>query len=135
MVLDPRYKLDYVGFFFESIHDNRIIKVLVDGIIEDYLMCLYNCYKSQVDGFAFNNDLSDQGVVCEEVESSDSLRLLSSRTTMETDAGCRVLSRYKRRQGQNTLELRNDVDRYLSDPCEELNDQFDVLDLVKIKRR
>ena len=46
---------------------------------------------------------------------------------VETDAGFRVLSRYKRRrQEQNTLELRNDVDRYLSDPCEELNDQFDL---------
>ncbi|KAA0049643.1 ty3-gypsy retrotransposon protein [Cucumis melo var. makuwa] len=52
---------------------------------------------------------------------------------METDASCKVLSRYKRRrQEQNTLELRNDVDRYLSDSCEELNDQFDVLTWWKL---
>ena len=132
VVLDPRYKLDYVGFCFESIHDDVMVKVLVDEI-EAYLMRLYNCYKSQVDGSAFRNDLSGQDIVCEKVESSDSLRLLSSGTMVETDAGCRVLSRYKRRgQEQNTLELRNDVDRYLSDPCEELNDHFDVLTWWKL---
>ncbi|KAA0065439.1 zinc finger BED domain-containing protein RICESLEEPER 2-like [Cucumis melo var. makuwa] len=132
VVLDPRYKLDYVGFCFGSIHDDATVKVLVDGI-QAYLMRLYNCYKSQNGDFAFRNDLSGQAVVCEQVESSDSLKVLSSGTTMETDASCRVLSRYKRRrQEQNTLELRNDVDRYLSDPCEELNDQFDVLTWWKL---
>ena len=55
VVLDPRYKLDYVAFCFKSVHDNAMVKVLVDRI-EVYLMCLYNCYKSQVDGF--HNDLS-----------------------------------------------------------------------------
>ncbi|KAE8648396.1 hypothetical protein Csa_008568 [Cucumis sativus] len=96
-------------------------------------MRLYNFYKSQVDDSVFRNDLRGQDVVCEQVESSDNLRLLSSRATVETDACCRVLSRYKRkRQVQNTLELRNDVDRYLSDPCEELNDQFDVLTWWKL---
>ncbi|KAA0058814.1 zinc finger BED domain-containing protein RICESLEEPER 3-like [Cucumis melo var. makuwa] len=132
VVLNPRYELDYVGFCFGSIHDDATVKVLVDGI-QAYLMRLYNCYKTQIDGFAFRNDLSGQAVVCEQVESSDSLKVLSSGTTMETDASCRVLSRYKRRrQEQNTLELRNDVDRYLSDPCEELNDQFDVLTWWKL---
>ena len=39
-----------------------------------------------------------------------------------------VLSRYKRRrEEQHSLELKNDVDRYLSDPSEELDDNFDVL--------
>ena len=119
--------MDYVGFCFESIHDDVMVKVLVDEI-EAYLMWLYNCYKSQVDGSTFHNDLNGQDV-CEQVEWSDSLRLLLSlKTTVETGAGCKVLSRYKRRrQEQNTLELRNDVDLYLSNPCEELNDQFDVL--------
>ena len=99
---------------------------LLMGLKPIWYVC--NCYKSQVDGFAFRNDLSGQDVVCEQVESSDSLRLLSLETTMETYVSCRVLSRYKRRrQVQNTLELRNDVDRYLSDLCEVLNDQFDVL--------
>ncbi|KAA0039559.1 zinc finger BED domain-containing protein RICESLEEPER 2-like [Cucumis melo var. makuwa] len=117
---------------YDNVHDDVMVKVLVDEI-EAYLMRLYNCYKSQVDGFAFRNDLSGQDVVCEQVESSDSLRLLSSGTTVETNASCRVSSRYKRRrQEQNTLELRNNVDRYLSDPCEELNDQFDVLTWWKL---
>ena len=76
--------------------------------------------------------MSGQDLVCEQVESSDSLRLLSSGTTVETDV-CRVLSRYKRRrQEQNTLELRYGVDRYLSDHCEELNNQFDVLTWWKL---
>ena len=39
-----------------------------------------------------------------------------------------VLSRYKRRrEEQHSLELKNDVDWYLSDPSEELDDNFDVL--------
>uniref|UniRef100_A0A9I9EGA5 Uncharacterized protein n=1 Tax=Cucumis melo TaxID=3656 RepID=A0A9I9EGA5_CUCME len=79
------------------IHDDVMVKVLVDEI-EAYLMHLYNCYKSQVDDFAFHNDLSDQDVVYEEVESSNSLRLLSSGVTMETNESCRVLSCYKRRR-------------------------------------
>ena len=40
VVLDPRYKLDYVGFCFESIHDDVMVKVLVDEI-EAYLMRFY----------------------------------------------------------------------------------------------
>ena len=77
--------------------------------------------------------MSGQDFVYVQVESSDSLRLLNLRTAVETDSGCSVLSRYKRRrQEQNTLELRNDVDQYLSDPCEELNDQFDVLTWWKL---
>ena len=69
-----------------------MVNVLVDEI-ETYLMRLYKCYK-----FAFRNDLSGQDVVCEQAESSDSLRLLSSGTMVETDASCRVLSCYKRRR-------------------------------------
>ncbi|KAL4016504.1 hypothetical protein IC575_024156 [Cucumis melo] len=45
VVLDPRYKLDYVGFCIESVHDDAMVKVLVDEI-EAYLMRLYNYYKS-----------------------------------------------------------------------------------------
>ncbi|KAA0057144.1 zinc finger BED domain-containing protein RICESLEEPER 2-like [Cucumis melo var. makuwa] len=109
-------ELDYQDYFAEDEHGNKRIK-------------------PPNDGFAFHNDLSGQDVVREQVESSDSLRLLSSGTTVETNASYRVLSCYKkRRQEQNTLELRNDVDRYLSDPCEELNDQFDVLTWWKLNK-
>ena len=79
--------------------------------------------------------MSGQGVVCEQVESTNSLRLSSSGTTVETDVSCRVLSRYYkiiRRQEQKTLKLRNGVDRYLFGPCEELNDLFDVLTWWKL---
>ena len=61
VLFDHWYKLDYVSFCF-IVHNDTMIKVLVDGI-EAYLMCLYNCYRSQVDGF--HNDLSAQGVICE----------------------------------------------------------------------
>ena len=37
VMLNPRYKLDYVGFCFESINDDVMVKVLVDEI-EAYLM-------------------------------------------------------------------------------------------------
>jgi len=131
VVPDPRYKLDYLGFCFESVYDDVMAKALVDGI-EAYLMRLYNFYKSQVDGFD-GGDLSAQSCVYEQVESSDSSRLLSSGIIVETDPSGRVLSRYKRRREErNTLELRNDVDRYLSDPCEELSDHFDVLTWWKV---
>jgi len=50
VVPDPRYKLDYLGFCFESVYDDVMAKALVDGI-EAYLMRLSKFYKSQVDGF------------------------------------------------------------------------------------
>ena len=61
-------------------------------------------------------------------------RLTSKSMSMEMDTideenlsgSILVLSRYKRRrEEQNSLELKNDVDRYLSNPDEEL-DNFDV---------
>ena len=44
VVLDPRYKLDYISFCFFNIYENAMAKVMVDGI-KNYLICLYDYYK------------------------------------------------------------------------------------------
>ena len=120
VVLDPRYKLDYISFCFSNIYKDAIAKVMVEGI-KNYLIRLYGYYK-------FYDNAQDH-------HQSES-RLTSKSMSMEMDTideenlsgSILVLSRYKRRrEKQHSLELKNDVDRYLSDSSEELDDNFDVL--------
>ena len=120
VVLDPRYKLDYISFCFSNIYEDAMAKVMVDGI-KNYLIRLYDYYK-------FYDNAQDH-------HQSES-RLTSKSMSMDMDTideenfsgSISVLSRYKRRrEEQHSLELKNDVDRYLSDPSEELDDNFDVL--------
>ena len=120
VVLDPRYKLDYISFCFSNIYEDAMAKVMVDGI-KNYLIRLYDYYK-------FYDNAQDH-------HQSES-RLTSKSMSMDMDTideenfsgSILVLSRYKqRREEQHSLELKNDVDRYLSDPSEELDDNCDVL--------
>ena len=113
------YKLDYISFCFSNIYEDAMAKVIVDGI-KNYLIRLYGYYK-------FYDNAQDH-------HQSES-RLTSKSMSMEMDTideenlsgSILVLSRYKqRREEQHSLELKNDVDRYLSDPSKEL-DNFDVL--------
>ena len=114
------YKLDYISFCFSNIDEDAMVKVMVDDI-KNYLIRLYDYYK-------FYDNAQDH-------HQSES-RLTSKSMNMEMDTideenlsgSILVLSRYKqRREEQHSLELKNDVDQYLSDPNEELDDNFDVL--------
>ena len=44
VVLDPRYKLDYISFCFSNIYEDAMAKVMVDDI-NNYLIRLYDYYK------------------------------------------------------------------------------------------
>ena len=109
VVLDPRYEMDYMSFCFSNIYEDAMAKVMVDDI-KNYLIRLYDYYK-------FYDNAQDH----HQFES----RLTSKSMSMDMDTideenfsgSILVLSRYKRRrEEQNSLEFKNDVNQYLSDP-------------------
>ena len=103
VVFDPHYKLDYISFCFSNISEDAMAQVTVDSI-KNYLNRLYDYDK-------FYDNAQDH-------HQSES-RLTSKSMSMEIDTIDEVnlsglvlvLSRYKRRrEEQNSLELKNDVD-------------------------
>ena len=111
VVLDPRYKLDYISFCFSNIYEDAMAKVMVDDI-KNYLIGFYDYYK-------FYDNAQDHHQ-CESSLTSKSMSMEMDTINEENLSGSiLVLSRYKRRrEEQHSLELKNDVDQYLSDPSE-----------------
>ncbi|XP_074322707.1 zinc finger BED domain-containing protein RICESLEEPER 1-like [Apium graveolens] len=112
VVLDPRYKMKYLRYCFDSVYDSesaaRII-VKVEGILQ----CLFICYADGKEG-AHNKD----------VEGDSPPRVVPGKEIRRR----RLLETYMRQQQTDTAENKNDVDKYLSEePISPMTSSFDIL--------
>jgi len=115
-VLDPRLKLKYVKFCFDELYDYDKAQLLTKEV-KDHLVSLYEFYLKAdevVDDNRHKQDVND------------------AIDDMEIDVN--TLARFKRHlQEEESVENRNEVERYLVDGCEDPNDdKLDILGWWKI---
>ncbi|KAK3198394.1 hypothetical protein Dsin_021809 [Dipteronia sinensis] len=114
VVLDPRYKLQYVSYCFAVLYgvENRDS---MTANIKDALVELYECYSSLYGGGGGGIDRVDEIPSFSDVESDDSsvfdLSVAFSKTV----------------ERQDNVSGRNEVDRYLLEPVERKRSNFDIL--------
>ena len=122
VLLDPRYKLDYVSYLFEATCDNLHVQELTK-VVKDTLIRLYEFYAFNInEGTSNNSSMSRQTSVEEGEKVGDDYQGSKSQSR-------NMKSNYKvRRQEKDCLEIKSEVDIYLLDACKDIEDEsFDVL--------
>ncbi|XP_060673076.1 zinc finger BED domain-containing protein RICESLEEPER 1-like [Ziziphus jujuba] len=128
-VLDPRYKLDYVSFSYGMLYDNDESRVpkSTNGL-KKTLMRLYNWYNEKEMG-SNGSYQSSTGVE----SSRTSLDSNNSELEHVNYADQVWIAYLKKREQSQCKEVKNDVDRYLADPCEsDLIKDFDILNWWRV---
>ena len=119
IVLDPRYKLDYVTFCLGHLYGNDKGEEMTKGLKE--LLCLlYECYNGRN-----SNSIGTQ--------SSNDFQLLNGmnvdRDKHDGDFHFAMLQKFKKmRETKDCIDTKNEVDRYMLEPSEDpYNENFDIL--------
>ena len=111
-VLDPRFKLKYVKFCFGEVYDYHKAQDITTKV-KDHLVRLYEFYLSA-------NEVEDDNRHIHDVNDMD---------CNEIEVGDNTFARFKRHlQEEDNVENKNEVERYLNDGCEDLDD--DKLDIL-----
>ncbi|XP_021742409.1 zinc finger BED domain-containing protein RICESLEEPER 2-like isoform X2 [Chenopodium quinoa] len=111
VVLDPRYKLDYVEWMLIEIYDSKHAFVLVNNLKES-LNALYEEYHG-----------SSGDVIREEVSSSmDSSQFSPKQKKLQV-----LKSKYKKHKCEKDGEAKIELDNYLEEETEEECENFDIL--------
>ena len=119
IVLDPRYKLDYVIFCLGHLYGNDKGEEMTKGLKE--LLCrLYECYNGRN-----SNSIGTQ--------SSNDFQLLNGmnvdKDKHDGDFRFVMLQKFKKmRETKDCIDTKNEVDRYMLEPSEDpYNENFDIL--------
>ena len=116
-VLDPRYKLDYVEHCFGFIyHDDEIASNMTKSL-ETNLMCIYDWYMSC-------EVTSKSSQLSTDVDSKTSTSSIGSSSISTSSATSSLILGFKKKQAtEDCVEIKNDVQRYLLKPCEDIEDE------------
>ncbi|XP_060672818.1 zinc finger BED domain-containing protein RICESLEEPER 2-like [Ziziphus jujuba] len=122
-VLHPRYKLDYVEYCFGDIYAEDVAGLIAKNL-KEILMSLYDWYKASEVILDGNQSSKDK-----ELESC-----VTNKKNSEVDINLLRISKFKRKKAaKESIEIKNDVDRYLLDPCEDISKKdFDVLNWWRV---
>ena len=128
VVLDPRYKLSFVKFCFEELYDENIVCELIK-VIKGLLSSLYDFYTNnnpRCDGGSQNQSVNAVIFPSELEKKSDIIDYRLAKVAK--------LSKWKKKQlEEDGVELKNEVDKYLLDDCENcFDDSFDLLNWWKV---
>uniref|UniRef100_A0A803N116 hAT-like transposase RNase-H fold domain-containing protein n=1 Tax=Chenopodium quinoa TaxID=63459 RepID=A0A803N116_CHEQI len=110
VVLDPRYKLDYVEWMITEIYNFMLASVLVNNLKET-LNALYKEYRVS----------SSSDVIKEEVSSSkDNSQVSPKHKKIE-------VLKYKKHKCEKDGDAKIELDKYLDEDTEEESENFDIL--------
>ena len=122
-VLDPRYKLEYVRHSFEMFHDVTESAKLVKKV-ESTFRKIFDHYNEHF----FGGKRATNSEVASEPNDGD-----SSAASLSSQPG-KVMSKFlSKRRNKDGGRLKNEVDKYLEEPCEEFyGARFDILEWWKL---
>jgi hypothetical protein len=115
-VLDPRLKLKYMKFCFDELYDYDKAQLLTKEV-KDHFVSLYEFYLKANEVVDDNRHKQDVNDAIDDIE-----------------VDVNTLARFKKHlQEEESVENRNEVERYLVDGCEDPNDdKLDILGWWKI---
>ncbi|XP_041017905.1 zinc finger BED domain-containing protein RICESLEEPER 2-like [Juglans microcarpa x Juglans regia] len=129
LVFDPRYKLRGLTYIFEGIYEDNSSKVfmLVDWV-QDALTRLYDSY--------CENDESNVGIQDQTISQSSERGAGSTSSTVGVGQGdfkSLIHAQIKKcLESDNSLATKSELERYLSEKCEEDDVKFDLLTWWKV---
>ncbi|KAH9698484.1 hypothetical protein KPL71_024023 [Citrus sinensis] len=120
VILDPRYKLKYVTFFFEDIFVIDEVEKKSEEV-KNLLIRLYEYYKdldTKIGGCGSSSGVGKSSIV--------DGRKFDKKVGFSK---LLVVAKFKQRIGKDDcVEMKNKVERYLLEPCEHVNDDdFEIL--------
>ena len=120
VVLDPRYKMDYLTYCFSIVYDSSISEKLAKNV-KDTMYQLHEVYSR------------DKGESVANASSGEAATTSTTKAKTEVKGkGCLWSSFVRKMKEKNVNEYKNDVDRYLTNPIEDPTwSNFDVLDWWK----
>lgn len=129
LVLDPRYKLDYIDWVIRTNYDDEGANMLFLKV-KYTLRSLFDYYSSSVPPpkrkMEASSSVTPSSAPCD-VGSNDVLRM---------DVNQVMSMRYKKEKGTLESEKKSELDKYLSDDCEEGNDDvFEILQFWKDQQK
>ncbi|KAK2647712.1 hypothetical protein Ddye_015201 [Dipteronia dyeriana] len=117
VVLDPRYKLQYVSYYFAVLYGVANCDSMT-GNIKDALVELYECYSALYGG----GGVGDGGI--DRVDGIPSFGDLESENSSVFDLSIAFSETVEK---QDNVRGRNEVERYLLEPVECKRSNFDIL--------
>ena len=120
-VMDPRYKLAYITWSFEEIYGGELAAFMVRKV-KDSLTKLYDWYSAK---YGHPCSFTSQAQVMESSQKIvGSIRDVASgnQALKARNAAFRSHLRDK-----DTIEAKNELDKYLNEPCVDEEDSYDVL--------
>ena len=127
IVLDPRYKLDYVEHCFEFIYDDDEIASNMTKSLKTNLMCIYDQYVSGEVTFESSQLSTD---VDSKTSDSD---IGSGSISTSSATSSLILGFKKKRATKDYVEIKNDVEKYLLESQEAIEDEdFDILNWWRV---
>ncbi|XP_024026908.1 zinc finger BED domain-containing protein RICESLEEPER 2-like [Morus notabilis] len=119
VVLDPRYKMDYLTYYFSIVYHSCTSEILVKNV-KDTMYRLHEVYSGK-NGESVANESSGEAATS----------TTEGKTKVE-GKGCLWSKFVRKMKEKNVNEYKNDVDRYLTDHMEDLTrSNFDILDWWK----
>ncbi|XP_024031453.1 zinc finger BED domain-containing protein RICESLEEPER 2-like [Morus notabilis] len=120
VVLDPRYKMDYLTYCFSIVYASSTSETLAKNV-KDTMYRLHEGYRGDKDESVANASSGEAATTSTP----------EAKMTLE-GKGCLWSSFLRKMKEKNVNEYKNDVDRYLTDPMEDpTRSKFDVLEWWK----
>ncbi|KAL0437833.1 UNVERIFIED_CONTAM: Zinc finger BED domain-containing protein RICESLEEPER 1 [Sesamum radiatum] len=122
IILDPRYKLEYIEFSFDTLYEDATQCLLMKEKVKDGMVELFNTYKAMYES-------SGSSSLSNPISSS----ILASTTCLDMASRTRMQERFQKFKTEGKSDVvKSELDKYLGEDLEVFRKEFDILNWWKV---